>query len=169
MIVIIYIVMLLSAFMFVKTVSIGNEGNYKIQEWVEPAILTHRILTSPLCFAYVDNVNRAHMGVIDLQRYNQENFNRCFNSKHNNYAFSITLDIDKIEFSDKYNLKSINWNKLGVPDNSYGIKVIIRDEGRQLNGILIVDVMKISNDDTYAPDDDILIEDESGGDESEDI
>lgn len=61
-------------------------GGFKINitytaRGMESSLLTHRILYSPNCFAYYDNhLLRTYPGVIDINKFTQENFNNCLDS-----------------------------------------------------------------------------------------
>ena len=47
----------------------------------ESAVLINRALYSPNCFAYYDiDTLRTYPGVIDLNKFNQENFDKCLDS-----------------------------------------------------------------------------------------
>ena len=79
---------------------------------LENYLLSQRFLNSPLCFVYQDvDTNRAYPFIIDIKKFNQENLNKCYNTKDTNvkaYQFTLNYDRESKKISTK-NWKGFLW------------------------------------------------------------
>lgn len=138
----------LIAIIFVVLVSVDQGDKFQIPENVEETILSQRILSSPSCFVFRDNVNRAYPGIIDISKFNQENFEDCFDTREIHYAFRVSLISAISGESEKTTIETMNWESSGMDITQRPpVKILVRDPARNENfpGELIIEIKKLSS------------------------
>ncbi len=131
--------------MFVVLVSVDTGEKYKMNEDVEESILSQRLISSPSCFVYRDEVNRAYPGIIDLDKFNQQNLDECFRLDSVNYAFRISLVSETLD--QRIELSTSNWNKSSQEINQRPvIKVLLIDDdpSSPAEGKFIIEVKSVT-------------------------
>lgn len=143
-IVALFFVLMLAAIIFVSLIGVDAGTKHVIREGVEETLFTQRVLSSPSCFTYRDNVNRAYPGIIDFTRFNQENFDQCFDNTYNNYAIRLTL-VAKFLERQTIVLKTSNWQDYAIIEEKPPINVLVKDdEGEHLfEGELRIEFHKV--------------------------
>lgn len=80
----------------VKLANVNVSSGTNIPEGLEDElVLAARFYNSEDCFAYVDDVGRVHPKVIDVNKFTQENMNKCFPQGEVKYAFSLSLSVPR--------------------------------------------------------------------------
>ena len=110
----------------VKISNVNVEDAAKIPYGVEDElILASRFYNSEDCFAYEDEMERVHMGVIDSSKFKENNMETCFSRSNVNYAFSLSLQIPDLDTHPNiFELGPINTPNW---ENNFAKKEIIED------------------------------------------
>lgn len=135
----------ITALVFVGFLSAASTNKTKIIEGVEETILMQRIMTSPECFLYRDNVNRVYPGIFDISKFTQERFYSCFNNSKNNYEFKVTLFYQESgEEQTTKALKTQNWDEKGVFEQDSPMNILLKSEEKEsfMDGKLVVAYQK---------------------------
>ena len=108
---------------------------------LETTILINRFLNSPECFAYQDKeIDRTYLGVIDLEKFNKKNLEKCYFTDDNNLkAFKLTLKSPDIQIKDN-NVFTSNWDTRRSTQTSQYI--IIHDKGTFYRGTVLIAIQK---------------------------
>jgi hypothetical protein len=120
----------------VTSIAVASIGNYfvanaaKIPRGVEDEmILIPRFYNSENCFAYKDEVGRVHMHVIDLNKFKQENMQKCFLESDINYAFSLSLEVSEINLK-LGPINTFNWVEGFTPKEIEERVIVLKDNLR---------------------------------------
>jgi hypothetical protein len=126
-VILLFFALSITALLFILLISAEASDKHVIPEGVEEKILIQRLLSSPSCFTYRDNVNRVYPGIIDLSRFNENVLQDCFNNLENAFAFGIDLKVDFGDRTERIQLNTTNWVKYEVSDYSPIINVLVKD------------------------------------------
>jgi|TARA_B100001971_G_scaffold213679_1_gene247775 hypothetical protein len=93
-----YIVVLAFSSVFIlSTCYYTVERAANIPEDVEDElVLIPRFYNSENCFAYKDDIGRVHTRVIDMEKFKQENIDKCFPESNVKYDFSLSLEVPEL-------------------------------------------------------------------------
>ena len=118
-------------------------GNFFITQAVEipknveeELILAPRFYNSEKCFAYIDGVGRVHTKVIDLDKFKQENMDKCYPESNVKYAFSLSLEAPEINLNVGP-ITTFNWIE------GFVSKEVIEDVFVLYNGVKIKANLKV--------------------------
>lgn len=93
-----------------------------IPEGLEEYIFTQRFLNSKECFTYQDkDTSRIYPGIIDLEKFKQENLDNCYKREGYMYApeFRLIINDKTIQTSDFASNKKISKQILIFKDNKF--------------------------------------------------
>ena len=132
-------------FTSVALVNIANifvAGSSEIPSGVEDELLlAQRFYNSGDCFAYTDGAGNVYAGVIDSDKFKQENIGKCFPYSNVNYAFSLSLQSAETDL-DLGPISTSNWFE------EFGAKklvqeVIIMHNGVKYSGELEINIQNV--------------------------
>ena len=127
----------------VKTANVNVEDAAKIHYGVEDElILASRFYNSEDCFAYEDEMERVHMGVIDSSKFQENNMETCFSRSNVNYAFSLSLEITQPHTFNKGPIKTFNWEK-GFAEKEIIEDVFVLHDDTKYQGKLIIKIKNV--------------------------
>ena len=127
----------------VKISNVNVEDAAKIPYGVEDElILASRFYNSEDCFAYEDEMERVHMGVIDSSKFEENNMEKCFPRSSVNYAFSLSLEITQPPTFNKGPIKTFNWEK-GFAEKEIIEDVFVLHDDTKYQGELIIKIKNV--------------------------
>ena len=127
----------------VKIANVNVEDAAKIPYGVEDElILASRFYNSEDCFAYEDEMERVHMGVIDSSKFEENNMEKCFPRSSVNYAFSLSLEITQPHTFNKGPIKTFNWEK-GFAEKEIIEDVFVLHDDTKYQGKLIIKIKNV--------------------------
>ena len=127
----------------VKIANVNVEDAAKIPYGVEDElILASRFYNSEDCFAYEDEMERVHMGVIDSSKFEENNMEKCFPRSSVNYAFSLSLEITQPPTFNKGPIKTFNWEK-GFAEKEIIEDVFVLHDDTKYQGELIIKIKNV--------------------------
>ena len=114
-----------------------------VPEGLEDEIaLIPRFYNSEDCFAYEDEMERVHMGVIDSSKFEENNMEKCFPRSSVNYAFSLSLEITQPPTFNKGPIKTFNWEK-GFAEKEIIEDVFVLHDDTKYQGELIIKIKNV--------------------------
>ena len=138
-----------SLIFFVKITGITIAEASRIPAGLEDEfILVARFLNSEQCFVYVDDSGTAHPKIIDADKFNQANLNRCFSASGVKYAFKLTL-LEKFDGIGPKNsfgttpIKTFNWNPTRLSSKQIVEEVAVYSNGIRYNGELYISIKNV--------------------------
>jgi len=105
-------------------------------------VLISRFYNSEDCFAYEDEMERVHMGVIDSSKFEENNMEKCFPRSSVNYAFSLSLEITQPPTFNKGPIKTFNWEK-GFAEKEIIEDVFVLHDDTKYQGKLIIKIKNV--------------------------
>jgi|TARA_B100000315_G_scaffold74207_1_gene67986 hypothetical protein len=105
-------------------------------------VLISRFYNSEDCFAYEDEMERVHMGVIDSSKFEENNMEKCFPRSSVNYAFSLSLEITQPPTFNKGPIKTFNWEK-GFAEKEIIEDVFVLHDDTKYQGELIIKIKNV--------------------------
>jgi hypothetical protein len=105
-------------------------------------VLISRFYNSEDCFAYEDEMERVHMGVIDSSKFEENNMEKCFPRSSVNYAFSLSLEITQPHTFNKGPIKTFNWEK-GFAEKEIIEDVFVLHDDTKYQGELIIKIKNV--------------------------
>ncbi len=105
-------------------------------------VLISRFYNSEDCFAYEDEMERVHMGVIDSSKFEENNMEKCFPRSSVNYAFSLSLEITQPLTFNKGPIKTFNWEK-GFAEKEIIEDVFVLHDDTKYQGELIIKIKNV--------------------------
>ena len=103
---------------------------------LENYLITQRFLTHPACFIFQDrDSNRVYPWVIDLEKFNEDNMNKCYSAsdtKTKAYRFTLTYGIEKKTINTK------NWE--GFVKSGETKQVFVYDNENIKKGELFIEM-----------------------------
>ena len=132
----------------VKIANVNVEDAAKIPYGVEDElILASRFYNSEDCFAYEDEMERVHMGVIDSSKFQENNMETCFSRSNVNYAFSLSLQIPDLGERPQHTfelgpIKTFNWEK-GFAEKEIIEDVFVLHDDTKYQGKLIIKIKNV--------------------------
>lgn len=128
-------IMMTIVFLFIVLVVPSKSSEIaEIPEGREDFILIERFFSSPSCFAFQDKETfRIVPNSIDLEKFNQQNMNSCYESIGKTKAYKLTLN-----FEDKVTLQTQNWE--GFLKDSFSRNVYVYSEDKVKRIKLMVEV-----------------------------
>ena len=108
--------------------------------------LSQRILFSPDCFVYEDTeLGKPIPGIMDFNKFTQENMDRCFVNEKSKLSAKITLDVDdqlsvyhKKDLFEEYTAFSLISPNVELITRKYPVLVMKDDEEK--NGVLSIEI-----------------------------
>jgi len=107
----------------------------------ETSVLLSRFLNSPECFAYFDEeTGRAYMGVIDLNKFNEENLMNCYPIDDYDFrSFKFSLESDDLNLK----IKPIETKNFGSKrTTTISWPIVIYKKGKFYRGKLLIATQK---------------------------
>lgn len=84
------------AIIIVKIANVNVSDATRIpMELEDEMVLAPRFYNSEDCFAYEDELGRVHTQVIAMDKFKQENMEKCFPESNVGYAFSLKLTVPR--------------------------------------------------------------------------
>ncbi len=109
-----------------------------IQPGLEDYLLMQRFLLSPNCFVYQDDSGRAHPWTIDIEKFNQNSLNQCYDAENTKAkAFRLTISYGTF----KSTLITKNWE--GFIKKAETKHVYVNDKGQIKQGELFIEVQDV--------------------------
>ena len=110
-------------------------------------VLISRFYNSEDCFAYEDEMERVHMGVIDSSKFQENNMETCFSRSNVNYAFSLSLQIPDLGERPQHTfelgpIKTFNWEK-GFAEKEIIEDVFVLHDDTKYQGELIIKIKNV--------------------------
>ena len=117
---------------------LNSSNKQKISEiptGLENYLFVQRFLNSPSCFTSADEgTNRAYTWLINSQKFNQENFNKCYNAEDTKVkAYRLTLSYE----NQKITISTKNWD--GFLKKAETKRVFVDDGTKIQTGELLVE------------------------------
>ena len=132
------IVAALTFLLIVYMVSTDKSKIAVIRPGLEDYLLIQRFLLSSNCFVYQDDSGRVHPWTIDLEKFNENNLNKCYFAENTNVkAFRLTLSYGTF----KSTLSTKNWE--GFIKMAETKKVYVYDNGQIKQGELFIEVQDV--------------------------
>lgn len=109
--------------------------------------LSQRILFSPDCFVYEDTeLGKPIPGIIDYEKFTQDNINSCFANEKSKLSAKIMLDVDnelisvyhKKDLFEEYQAFSIISPNVDLITRNY--PVLVNKENEQKQGVLSIEI-----------------------------
>lgn len=129
------IIAAISAMLILYLVSSNKSAIAEIPSGLEDYLTAQRFLNSPICFVFQDGSNRAYPWVIDLEKFNQANMDKCYSApdaKVNGYR--LTLDHGK----GKLTIITKNWE--GFLKSAETKQVFIYNKGDVQKAELLIEM-----------------------------
>lgn len=79
-----------------------------IPKGLEESTLIPRLYSSGECFAYKDKAGKVHAGTINIEKFTQEQMDKCFPDSKVKYAFYAALEVSDLKASSN-SVKTRNW------------------------------------------------------------
>ena len=131
------------ALTLVKIANVNITNASTVPEGLEDEIaLIPRFYNSEDCFAYEDEMERVHMGVIDSSKFEENNMEKCFPRSSVNYAFSLSLEITQPPTFNKGPIKTFNWEK-GFAEKEIIEDVFVLHDDTKYQGELIIKIKNV--------------------------
>lgn len=129
--------LLVITFFLIVWLSSSNEVNIsEIPIGLENYLIVQRFFNSPSCFIFIDkDTNRAYPLVIDPTRFNQDNFNKCYNAEDTKVkAYRLTLNYA----NTKRTINSKNWE--GFIKKAETKQILVYNEGNLQKAEFLVEL-----------------------------
>ena len=98
------VVAAVTAMLILYFVSSGKSAIAEIPFGLEDYLTTQRFMNSPMCFAFQDESSRTYPWIIDTEKFNQENLDKCYvasDTKVKAYRLTLTYGKDKAAIATK--------------------------------------------------------------------